>query len=191
MHHFLGDPHLSHHQVLKHDKRPFASIEEHDEVITERCRPSKIEPYNELWLMGDVAWTVEALHKFMAAIRPRWDKIHLIRGNHDDKVAWRHRDLFDSANEALYLRIDPETKVYLSHYAHRVWRNSHHGAYHVHGHSHGCLPEWGRSIDSFVGDHNWGPISMADVVRMRSHAKPFNHHDSQLGLSVIGENTPI
>jgi hypothetical protein len=32
-------------------------------------------------------------------------------------------------------------KIYLHHYACRVWRDSHKGSYHLYGHSHAALPE--------------------------------------------------
>ena len=176
MHWFTSDTHVGHRQILEYDKRPFSTITEHDKVIAERCRPSSEFKYNELWMLGDVAFKIQDLKLLLERIRPHWNKIHLIRGNHDDKVAWRHRDLFDSANEALYIRVDTDTKVYVSHYAHRVWRNSHHGAYHVHGHSHGQLPEYGRSIDAHVGDHDWSPISMDRIKELRGNAAPINHH---------------
>lgn len=179
MHHFTSDLHLDHRQVLQHDKRPFSTIEEHDQYIIDHCRP---EPqfegqHNELWILGDVAMSVRALGCLMEAIRPRWQKIHLIRGNHDDRIAWRWREFFDSANEALYLRIDPQTKLYLSHYAHRVWRNSHHGSLHVHGHSHGALPPLGRSIDACVILHDYRPISEMRISERVKDASPINHHD--------------
>lgn len=173
-HHFSSDQHLGHANVLAHDRRPFATIEEHDETITQRCRPASGK--GELWLLGDVAYRREGLIAFMEAIRPHWHKIHLIRGNHDDRVAWQLRDLFDSASEALYLRIDKDTKVYVSHYAHRVWRNSHHGSYHVHGHSHGALPRWGRSLDASVNVNDFRPRPMSWIIHELKDAASINHH---------------
>ena len=175
-HHFtIADLHLGHANVLKHDNRPFASIEEHDAALTASC--AELGSSNRtLWLLGDVATRKKDLEAFMSVVAPRWGKIILIRGNHDDKVAWRFRDMFTEAHEARYLRISPAERFYLSHYAHRTWRNSHHGAYHLHGHSHGALPPLGRSMDVGANCIGYAPISLQTAVE-RMHDQPnTNHH---------------
>jgi calcineurin-like phosphoesterase family protein len=42
---------------------------------------------------------------------------------------------------------DEGRRVYLAHYAHRVWPGQSHGSFHFYGHSHGALPVCGRSRD--------------------------------------------
>ena len=112
----------------------------------------------------------------MNAIRPWWAEIHLIRGNHDDRAAWKVRDLFDSAHEALYLRINPKVRLYLSHYACRTWRNSHHGSIHLHGHSHGALPPWGRSRDTGVMLNGFRPFGLRQIVEEMKDKPVTPHH---------------
>lgn len=172
---FISDLHLGHERVLGFDKRPFASIQEHDAHLTQSCADLG-KPGRQLWILGDVAFRSNHLRDFMSVVKPRWGAVHLIRGNHDDRVAWQMRNLFDSAHEALYVRIDKQTKVYMSHYAHRVWRNSHHGSYHVHGHSHGALPRHDRSMDVGANCIGYAPISMDRVVEELSHSETVNHH---------------
>jgi calcineurin-like phosphoesterase family protein len=175
-HYFTADLHLGHANVIKFDSRPFESIEEHDAVITARMRPNREDTNAELWILGDVAMRREGLKEFMAEIRPHWRKIHLIRGNHDDAVAWRLRELFDSANESLYLRVNKDIKLYLSHYAHRVWRNSHHGSVHLYGHSHGDLPSYGRSMDVGCMMHDYRPVGLTTVVEKLGWRSTTHHH---------------
>jgi calcineurin-like phosphoesterase family protein len=175
LHHFVSDLHIGHLNVIRHDNRPYESIEQHDRDLTRNCFKYGY-PSRTLWILGDVAARREGLQTFMAAIRPYWGAINLIRGNHDDKVAWRHRDLFDEAHEARYLRINKDVRVYLSHYAHRVWRNSHRGAFHLYGHSHGSLPGVGRSMDVSANCINYTPISMRDVMDKLKNASIANHH---------------
>lgn len=174
-HYFMGDLHLGHANVLKHDNRPFDDIAQHDIALTQNCI-SVARKNATLWLVGDIAMTREALFSFMANMRTRWGKIILIRGNHDDKVAWRHRDMFDEAHEARYLRVNPEVKVYISHYAHRVWRNSHHGSYHIHGHSHGALPRLGRSADCGAPCVGYAPKPLSWFVEQLAGQPSINHH---------------
>lgn len=175
LHWLIADLHLGHTNVLRYDNRPYPNIEMHNLSLTRNCCKDGM-PNRTLWILGDVASRREGLKTFMETIRPYWGKIILIRGNHDDAVAWRHRDLFDEAHEARYLRVNKEVKVYMSHYAHRTWRNSHHGAYHVHGHSHGALPMWGRSMDVGAPCVNYTPISLAEVVEKLKDQPTTNHH---------------
>lgn len=177
-HYYTSDLHLGHKNILIFDPRPFDDIEEHDATITANMRPESRDAKrkNELWILGDVAFGENRLFKFMSEIRPHWEKIHLIRGNHDDRIAWAHRDLFDSAQEAFYQHVDKKNRLYLSHYAHRVWRNSCHGSMHVHGHSHGNLPPWGKSVDVSINAHDYRPASLRRIVELTGGGEKINHH---------------
>jgi calcineurin-like phosphoesterase family protein len=174
-HWFIADLHLGHASVLRYDNRPFDDIDKHDSALTVNCAGYG-KPNRTLWLLGDVALRKRDLTFFMNLVKPAWGRVMLVRGNHDDKVAWRHRSLFDEAYEAHYLRANPDVKVYLSHYAHRVWRNSHHGSYHLHGHSHGALLQWGRSMDVGANCVGYHPVSLTEIVGRLSTESPINHH---------------
>ena len=171
----VSDLHLGHANILRYDGRPYANITEHDNALTINCFKDGY-PSRTLWILGDVAYRTPDLIKFMQRIRPYWGKINLIRGNHDDKVAWKHRALFDESHEAYYLRVNKDVRVYLSHYAHRVWRNSHRGSYHLYGHSHGALPGVGRSMDVGAPCIRCAPISMQEVVERLQDKETINHH---------------
>lgn len=174
-HYLIADLHLGHVGVIKMDNRPFGSIEEHDQHLAHQCAAAG-RPKRTLWIMGDVARKVSDLEAFMHQVKPQWGRVILIRGNHDDKVAWRHRAMFDEAHEARYVRVSPDVKVYLSHYAHRVWRNSHHGSFHFHGHSHGHLPRVGRSMDVGAPCVGYKPMCMTEGVKMLGHVSFTHHH---------------
>lgn len=177
-HYFTADLHLGHRNVIHMDGRPFPNLETHDGELTVRCRPEGGDEkrHPQLWLLGDVGHRAADVEAFMEAIRPYWSKIHLIRGNHDDRAAWKLRHLFDSAHEAFYLRINPEVRLYLSHYACRTWRNSHHGSIHLHGHSHGALPRWGRSMDVGTMLNCFYPYALHYIVQEMQALPMTNHH---------------
>lgn len=175
LHYFIADIHLGHGRVIQMDGRPWTDIKTHDADMAANCAADGASN-RTLWLVGDVAQRRQDLHAFMEVVRPAWGRIILIRGNHDDRVAWRHREVFDEAHEARYLRIDKQTRVYISHYAHRTWRNSHHGAFHVHGHSHGALPRLGRSMDVGAPCIGYRPICLTEVVSILEGAPNTNHH---------------
>jgi calcineurin-like phosphoesterase family protein len=174
-HAFIADLHLGHRSVFELDGGPFKTLEERDAFLTQSCSVPP-GPGSTLWLLGDVTLKKAHLLPFMETIRPHWNKINLIRGNHDDRAAWRHRDLFDNAYEAFYLRVCKEIRVYLSHYACRTWRGSNRGSFHIHGHSHGALQPWGRSMDAGAVCVEFKPLPLLAAVEKMRHGKLINHH---------------
>lgn len=174
MHWFTADTHFGHEKVIGHDRRPWATIQGHDEALIRNWN-AVVAPDDIVWHLGDFAvrnkkhadWYLEQLngHKY------------LIRGNHDD-TTWKKATKFVDKLEAKYLRHEGE-RLYLSHYAHRVWRNSHHGAWHLYGHSHGNLPPVGRSLD--VGTMNWGyrPVSFVELKEKLTPVVDWTHHHPQ------------
>jgi calcineurin-like phosphoesterase family protein len=101
-----------------------------------------VQPEDTLYFLGDC--TVR---------NPKWvreniqcNTIHFILGNHDKEKIIREAG-FESVQHVLKTKIH-DVPVFLSHYAHRVWNRSHHGTYHLYGHSHNSINnEWGRSMD--------------------------------------------
>jgi len=62
----------------------------------------------------------------------------------------------------------------------RVWNKSHHGAWHLYGHSHGTLPDDKNSLSFDVGVdcHNFTPINFEQVsaIMKKKNFKPIDHH---------------
>ena len=85
----------------------------------------------------------------------------LIRGNHDHRRNVK-LDCFASVHDVKFMKIGKD-RIFLSHYAHLVWPNSHHGAYHLFGHSHGKLQGGLNSIDCGVDCHDFTPVSWEDL----------------------------
>lgn len=78
------------------------------------------------------------------------------------------QELFSSVQYYKELKLNGR-RIILSHYAHRVWNKSHHGSYHLYGHSHGTidLKPYGRSMDVGVDTHpEFRPYSLAEVVKI-------------------------
>jgi calcineurin-like phosphoesterase family protein len=107
--------------------------------------------------------------------------IVLIWGNHDQRGRGdpRFEGLFQSTHDILELSLGEQFFV-LCHYAMRVWNHSHHGAYHLYGHSHGTLPDDAnaRSFDCGVDCFDFKPISLEQVtaVMQTKHWQPIDHH---------------
>ena len=75
---------------------------------------------------------------------------------------------------------DGEQLIILSHYAHQVWNRSHHGSWHLYGHSHGSLPDDPASLSFDAGCMLFGmrPISydkVKEIMRTKWFV-PIDHH---------------
>jgi calcineurin-like phosphoesterase family protein len=118
--------------------------------------------------------------------------VHLILGNHDQHIvdkeikyhdtSFNPIELFSSVQDVLTLDIG-KTKLFLSHYSHRVWLGSHKGVIHLYGHSHGSIPDFGRSMDVGVdvaykmfGEYR--PFNIGDITNIMSKRtmEKIDHH---------------
>jgi calcineurin-like phosphoesterase family protein len=89
---FTSDLHLSHKKVTKFEecRSVFDSIEAHDQTIMDNWN-SVVTKRDLVWVLGDAAWTVEALSKFDALN----GKKKLVLGNHDTFHAAEYLKYFE------------------------------------------------------------------------------------------------
>lgn len=109
---------------------------------------SVVKPGDLVYHMGDFAigskynaWDIDYI------ISQLKGQIILIRGNHDDKNMGKFEEWFAKVEYLEYIKTDCGDKLMLCHYPMRSWRTSIHGSFHLHGHCHGNLEPWGRSLD--------------------------------------------
>lgn len=168
---YMADPHFGHEAALTWETTPrhFRSTEEMDRAIIDRIN-ERVASEDLLFILGDFAVSNDpdyVAHVFNAL---RGRKV-LILGNHDlDK-----KGNVKAALAGLPWDVSPvhamETKdgghrLYMSHYAHRVWPAGHYGSYHFYGHSHGNLPGVGRSRDVGIDmpDMDFGPRRFEQLI---------------------------
>jgi len=181
---FTSDTHFHHKNIVRGTSewgeqsqfvlRDFDTLEEHDEALIANFN-SVVKWDDELWHLGD--WSFGG-HEQIKIFRNRLNckNIHLIFGNHDQHIEPSnspYRGLFSSVQyvKNLSYKIDSmksgkygKTKLFLSHYAHRVWSQSHHGIIHLYGHSHGSLPGIGKSMDVGVDTNNLYPYHLDEII---------------------------
>ena len=117
-------------------------------------------------------------------------EIHLIFGNHDQHITpvdSPYRSLFASCSYVKELKLNIDRKygivgkqmIFLSHYGHRVWNKSHHGAIHLFGHSHGTLPMFGKSMDVGVDTNNLYPYHLDEImdIMFKRKVEIIDHHN--------------
>lgn len=182
---FTSDTHYGHDNIRKHSNRPFATVEEMDEALITNHN-AVVRPQDTVWFLGDFAF-----HKqqgILQVLRRLNGHKQLVLGNHD-KVIQSHVNsylglgLFESINNYRKIDINHQTLI-LFHYGMRVWDKSHHGSWHLYGHSHGSLPPHNRSVDVGVdapfilGAPTYTPYSFEQVAEwMRARTfEPIDHH---------------
>ncbi|RZJ71256.1 metallophosphoesterase family protein [Flavobacterium sp.] len=169
---FTSDHHFGHKNIIKFSNRPFADIDEMNSELIKRWN-EKVKPEDIVYHLGDFG--LASVPKVREILGELNGKIHLVTGNHES-VALQCADCFESVKDYHELIIpDPEAHagkrlIVLFHYAMRVWNASHHGSWHLYGHSHNELPDDRTSLSFDVGVdcHDFYPISYQEVKQIMS-----------------------
>ena len=181
---FTADTHLGHRNIIRYTNRPFATLEEMDEVIISNIN-SRVRSNDILYHLGDVAFGDR--NKVVSYLeRINCKRIHLILGNHD-KVIRKNLTFFEKYFESIHDFKEIKTlcgqEITLCHYALRTWRKSHYGAWSLFGHSHGSLPDNPNALSWDVGvdNNNFVPLSMEDlkIIMGKKTWKPIDHHGAE------------
>ena len=163
---FTADPHFGHKNIIKYCKRPFTNASQMDAAIRTNWN-ALVKPKDTVYILGDFSMSSDKKQ-----LEDWFNALHgnkfLIVGNHDSKeclkLPWK------GVFEVKQIRYAGH-RIWLSHYAHRTWPNSYHGAFHLFGHSHGMLADYRRSIDVGVDVQDFKPISGDQVVEMLKDRK--------------------
>jgi calcineurin-like phosphoesterase family protein len=167
---FSADFHFGHDKILSYcaSTRQFSSTENMDAAIIAAIN-ERVDADDLLYILGDfaVARDPEYVKHVFHEIKAR--KI-LVLGNHDlDRKGRVRKDLaslpWDRPPAHALETTDEGCRIYLNHYACRTWPASHHGSYHLFGHSHGMLPPLGRSRDVGIDvpDMDFAPASFKEI----------------------------
>lgn len=135
MNYFIADLHFGHSNILAFDNRPFKTIEDHDAALIENWN-NVVGMDDDVYLLGDISWhnttkTIEIFHRLNGII-------HLIRGNHDNRLL-RNRELqsrFCEIADYKELDIGKGKSVILCHYPIPCFKSHYYGWYHFFGHVH-------------------------------------------------------
>lgn len=190
---FSSDWHFGHHNIIRYSNRPFKDANEMDETIIGNIN-SLVKSNDTLWFLGDFCFGPREPDGFIRKAEGYRQKINcnniiLIWGNHDPNPFSRHRDDRRKAEAFRHMFIEDYSlrnttilgqNISLCHYAMKVWDKSHHGAWHLYGHSHGSLPDDPNSLsfDCGIDCHNYKPLSFNEVQSLmhKKTFKPIDHH---------------
>ena len=162
---FTSDLHLHHKNIMRYCNRPFPSVEEMDEAIINNWNKT-VADEDTVYVLGDWVWTF-SIGKCAETLKKLKGKKYLILGNHDNPQVYK-KMLIDGIILGVYetKKICVEGKtIWLSHYPHRSWNSSAHGAWHLYGHVHGTIPDYGLSTDVGVDKWYFHPVSFEELAR--------------------------
>ncbi|MGU3541421.1 metallophosphoesterase [Methylobacterium sp. A52T] len=172
---FTADSHFGHASVLQMSRRPFASIEEHDESLIAAWN-GVVGPKDEVWHLGDFVLGASP-ERCAALFRRLRGRKCLVRGNHDRRrvfnLPWHEQ------HDLLSRRIEDQ-RVVLSHYPMRAWPGVWRGSIHLFGHTHGSLPDTSQSCDVGVDRWSYAPVTL-EQIRVRLAATPAIPEEIRLG----------
>jgi len=177
-----SDYHLNHHNIIKYDERPFKDVRTMNEEIF-RKHNETVGPDDYFIYLGDFTFGRDPEKAKKDWMRLNGKKFYVF-GNHD-KTIMQNRGFFNPLDLLTVKKEDPDSirkwqDIVLCHYAMRVWNKSHHGAWHLYGHSHGSLPDDPNSLSFDVGImlNNYYPWEYEEIKRRMATKdfKPIDHH---------------
>ena len=185
---FTADTHFGHANIIRYSRRPFADVREHDGALVANWN-AHVSAHDLVYHLGDFSFRAT---RSAADYRSKLHgQIYLIEGNHDG-AAKIDREAFMHFAQVAEVKVGGQ-RIWLSHYAHRVWPKSHGGAWHLYGHSHNSLADDPNALSMDVGvdavaarlanggptmPHDYRPISFDEVAAIMSAKRfvPVDHH---------------
>lgn len=178
---FTSDHHFGHRAILGFQERPWRTVEEMDKDMIRRWN-EVVQPNDHIYHLGDFSFHKEGETRgILCALN---GILHVVKGNHDHskhvKVLEERAHFVKDYHE---FKLNKE-KFVLCHYPFDVWKKSHGGAYHFHGHSHGNLKTSRyRRLDVSVDAHDFYPVEMEKAMRLAEKngtmGQSLDHHGAK------------
>jgi len=173
---FTSDTHFCHSNIIMYCNRAYSNVEEMNEDMIQNWN-KVVRPNSHVYHLGDFAFTNKKNVKKVGEIIDRLNgKIHLCIGSHDEKTIKLLGHKFYKIAESFYLK---SHDIFMSHYMHYVWPQSHYNSQHLFGHSHGRLNSkaevHGKCMDVGVENHYYTPWSLSEIKdQMKIRPNNFN-----------------
>ena len=170
---FTSDTHFGHAGIIDYCSRPFTGPNHMDESMIRRWN-EVVRPEQIVFHVGDFALVrTRDIRTYLDRLNGR---VILIRGNHDHTKSLKY---FSEVHDLAELTVEGQ-HIVLCHYRMTVWNRAQHGAWHLHGHSHGSLPEikTRKVLDIGVDCWDYTPVSFWRLKKeMDTHGNGvIDHH---------------
>lgn len=157
---FTADHHFGHANIIRFRNRPFTDTTEMDEAMVQRWNAT-VEKDEEVWHLGNFAYRCAPNRCAEIFSRLSGRAIHLIRGNHDNKLTLK----LPWTSVQYYAEIISDNRhIILFHYPLTVWNRSHHGSLAIHARARDGASTSGLACDVSVDAWNFRPISLGEIM---------------------------
>lgn len=178
MKYFTADPHYAHEGVIEFCKRPFASIQDHDDCLIEETN-AVVGRDDELIVVGDCFWSGGYRKPGHFRNRINCRRVVLIWGNHDKaSVACQFSETHDVKMVKLGRKVTPNSiehvQLFLSHYPVAYWPSSHHGSLHAYGH---CHDQREATLDQMFPGRRSMDCGVDTAKRLLGKYRPFSEDE--------------
>ena len=135
MNFYIADLHFGHSNCIAFDARPFTEIENHDQALIENWN-NTVGVDDDVYILGDISWHNST--KTIEIFKSLNGNLHLIKGNHDNKLLKNRelRSLFVEICDYKELDLENGKTIVLSHYPIPCFNKHYYGSYHLYGHVH-------------------------------------------------------
>lgn len=175
-----SDLHFFHKNIIKYTNRPW-TFEEQTEELVARWN-SRVGLMDDVYHLGDFAFIgPDKAHVLINILNQLNGCIRFIRGNHDDRRLWQY--VMDSRIKHVewikdYHELkDGRNKVCMMHYPIQIWNRQHHGAWMLHGHTHGSYQGDGKILDCGIDNHKEHQVFSWDEIKQFMDSREIVTHD--------------
>lgn len=166
MNYYTADLHFGHINVIKHDDRPFKTIDEMEEVLINNWN-SRVRDNDDVYIVGDFTFrNAKSVSYYCNRLHGRK---HLILGNHD-RLKDEDRECFVEICDLKYIN-DHGRKICLCHYPIAEWNGYFRGDYLIYGHIHNnknaafdTMSKYERALNAGCMINNYMPVTFEELV---------------------------
>lgn len=179
---FTSDTHFGHRNIIRYCDRPFADAETMDRALVERWNAA-VGDDDLIYHLGDFTLRGRGFaRRVLAQLRGRI-RVLGYPWHHDRN--WlpkpgRAGDLASASGHPIeiapplvvrdFVVAGEARAITLCHYPLGEWDRKHHGAWHLHGHSHGTYRAEGAILDVGVDCHDYAPVALESLPELLATA---------------------
>jgi calcineurin-like phosphoesterase family protein len=164
---FTSDHHFNHKAVLGYCNRPFASVEQMDEIMIQRWN-EVVSPNDTVYHLGDFTLGADAKSYIL---RLNGQINFVVPDFHHDKRWLKNKPDLPNVEylSSIYpLKVNKDILIVMCHYpfAAGAFERAHYGAWHLYGHVHS--PNFhlaGFCLNVGVDHHNFYPVSLDYITK--------------------------
>lgn len=159
---FTADEHYGHRNIIEFCKRPFQNIDDMTDGLIARHN-SRVGEGDTVYHLGDMFW--RSFPDAISVMGRLNGTHHYVWGNHEEVFEGNSSlaDRFKTIGGPRLIKVGKQ-KIWIAHFAHRVWPKSGGGSWHLWGHSHNELPPFGLSFDVGVDCWDYYPVSINQIA---------------------------